>query len=93
MTFGTSGYDQCIQPVGVVSWWWIHSLPHMKHCYSSCLCSFWQPHPYFLFNFCKLCFIFVFANFLDFSNLISERIIEARKYSHSRVNSGRANLC
>ena len=60
MTFGASGYDQCVEPVGVVSGWWIHSLPHMKHCYSSCLCSFWQPYPYFLFNFCKLCFIFVF---------------------------------
>ena len=48
----------------------------MEYPYTSCVCAFWQPHPQFPFNFCKLFFILVFVTFLDFSNLISERIIE-----------------
>ena len=65
--------------MGVVSrkWMWVESmgvvvrrynyrLPHITYPYSSCICSFLQQHPYFLFihffNF--LCFSFLFQYFV-----------------------------
>ena len=43
------------QEVGVASgrgwnlWVWLYRFPHTTYPYSSCICSFLQQHPYFLF--------------------------------------------
>ena len=88
MTFGTSGYNQCVGLVGVISVWghweWLLGLVGeasgcghwewsvgggytfclvMKYPCFSYLCAFWQPHPYFLFNFCNLFLFLFFCNF------------------------------
>ena len=48
MTLVASGCDQCVGSVG--GGYTVHLI--MKYPYSSCVCAFWQPRPYFLFNFC-----------------------------------------
>ena len=40
----------------------IYRFPHTTYPYSSCICSFLQQHPYFLFIF-KKCFSFLFLSF------------------------------
>ena len=34
----------------------VYRLPHITYSYSSCICSFLQQNPYFLFSFKKKCF-------------------------------------
>ena len=51
----------------------VYRLPHTTYPYSSCICSFLQQHPYFLFIFKKvlkcfsflLCFSFLFTLHLN----------------------------
>ena len=44
-----------VWPVGVGGiygcgyWVWLYRFPHTTYPYSSCICSFLQQHPYFLF--------------------------------------------
>ena len=40
----------------------VYRFPHTTYPYSSCICSFLQQHPYFLF-FLFLCFSFLFQYF------------------------------
>ena len=67
MTIVESGWNVWVWVVGVVirRWEWVESMgvasgcgckevyrfPHTTYSYSSCICSFLQPHPYFLFIF------------------------------------------
>ena len=67
MTIVESGWNVWVWLVGVVSrrWVWlvgvgvasgcgckeVYRLPHITYPYSSCICSFLQQHPYFLFIF------------------------------------------
>ena len=37
----------------------VYAFPHTTYPYSSCICSFWQQHPYSFVHFCK-CFSFLF---------------------------------
>ena len=37
----------------------------MKYPCFSYLCAFWQPHPYFLLNFCNLFYFCFFGNFFE----------------------------
>ena len=59
----SSGCDQWVGPVDMVTecFQWLVDMRTfyliMKYLYSSNVSAFWQPHPYFLFNFCKLFFI------------------------------------
>ena len=71
MILGASEYGQCVGPgvwsLGVVGgasgcghWVWSVGGGYtvyliMKYPYSSCVCAFWQPHPYFLSNTFKFC--------------------------------------
>ena len=32
----------------------IYRFPHTTYPYSSCICTFWQQHPYFFFHFVKM---------------------------------------
>ena len=41
----------------------IYRFPHITYPYSSCICSFLQQHPYFLFIF--LCFSFFIIESVD----------------------------
>ena len=38
----------------------VYRFPHTTYPYSSCICSFLQQHPYFLFIFLK-CFSFLYT--------------------------------
>ena len=38
--------------------------------HSSCLCTFWQQHPYFPFNFCKQFFNFCFCISFSFKYVV-----------------------
>ena len=40
----------------------VYTFPHTTYPYSSCICSFWQQHPYSFVQFCK-CFSFLFLSF------------------------------
>ena len=40
----------------------VYRFPHITYDYSSCICSFLQQHPYFLFIF--KCFSFLFQYFM-----------------------------
>ena len=82
-----SGWGQWVGSLDVVSGWWLYCLPHNEgSLLLLCLCFLAAPSllsvqflcklfSYFLCNFCTLFFILVFIPFLDFSNLIRERII------------------
>ena len=35
----------------------IYRFPHTTYPYSSCICTFWQQHPYLFFHFVKMIFI------------------------------------
>ena len=64
MALGTSRCDECVGPVGVVTagcgQWVVDLLCYLIMKYPTPLVStFWQPHPYFLFNFCSSFFILV----------------------------------
>ena len=48
-----SGWNLWVWLLGVV----VRRFPHTTYPYSSCICSFLQQHPYFLFIF-KMFFIF-----------------------------------
>ena len=39
----------------------VYRFPHITYLYSSCICSFLQQHPYFLFIF-KMIFVIVYYN-------------------------------
>ena len=43
----------------------VYAYPHTTYPYSSCICSFWQQHPYSFVHFCK-CFSFLFLSFFVF---------------------------
>ena len=43
----------------------IYRFPHTTYPYSSCICTFLQQHPYFLF-FCFLFFVLVPVLFLNY---------------------------
>ena len=73
MVIGSSRCDQWVGPVDVVTGWWIYFLPHEVSLLIFCL--FLAASSVLPFQFCKLFFILVFVTFLDFSNLIKERII------------------
>ena len=50
------------QGVGVVSGNGWNRFPHTTYLYSSCICSFLQQHPYFLFiffSFFVLCYVYL----------------------------------
>ena len=41
----------------------IYRFPHTTYPYSSCICTFWQQHPYSFFHFVKMIFAFLFQYF------------------------------
>ena len=57
MTSG-SGCNLWMWLVSVVVGRYIYRFPHITYPYSSCICSFLQQHPYFLFIF-KMFFIYM----------------------------------
>ena len=46
-----SGWNLWVWPVGVYSCNEVYRFHHTTYPYSSCICSFLQQHPYFLFIF------------------------------------------
>ena len=46
-----SGWNLWVWLLGVVVRRYIYRFPHTTYPYSSCICSFLQQHPYFLFFF------------------------------------------
>ena len=59
----------------------VHRFPHTTYPYSSCICSFLQQHPYFLFIFKN-----VFRSFINTSgDIMYSRIIY--KYSRRYINT------
>ena len=46
-----SGWNLWVWLLGVVVRRYIYRFPHSTYTYSSCICSFLQQHPYFLFIF------------------------------------------
>ena len=41
----------------------IYRFPHTTYPYSSCICTFWQQHPYFCFHFVKMILrSFIYSN-------------------------------
>ena len=45
----------------------IYRFPHTTYPYSSCICTFWQQHPYFFFHFVKMILrscSFLFLNYI-----------------------------
>ena len=57
-----SGWNLWVWLLGVVVRRYIDFLIYTTYPYSSCICSFLQQHPYFLFIFLK-CFSFLFQYF------------------------------
>ena len=53
---GGRGWNLRVWQVGVVVRRYI-DFPHITYPYSSCICSFLQQHPYFLFIFFRSCYI------------------------------------
>ena len=47
----------------------VYALPRTTYPYSSCICSFWQQHPYFFVHFCKY-FSFLFVLFYNLCNFL-----------------------
>ena len=52
----------------------VYRCPHMTYPYSSCICSFLQQHPYFLFIF-KMVFILVYSKTLFSLHLYSRCLL------------------
>ena len=46
-----SGWNLWVWLLGVVVRRYVYRFPHTTYPYSSCICSFLQQHPYFLFMF------------------------------------------
>ena len=46
-----SGWNLWVWLLGVVNCKEVYRFPHTTYPYSSCICSFLQQHPYFLFIF------------------------------------------
>ena len=46
-----SGWNLWVWLLGVVVRYVVYRFPHTTYPYSSCICSFLQQHPYFLFIF------------------------------------------
>ena len=44
----------------------LYRFPHTTYPYSSCICSFLQQHPYFLFILLKMFFVLVPVLFLNY---------------------------
>ena len=57
-----SGWNLWVWLLGVVLKRSIYRFPHTTYPYSSCICTFWQQHPYFFVHFLK-CFSFLFQYF------------------------------
>ena len=105
MTIAESGWNVWVWLVGVVSkrWVWlvgvggiygcgckeVYIFPHSTYPYSSCICSFLQQHPYFLFIF-LLFFVLVPVFFkLHFMYLIIfSRSINTHSYLQLRASHG-----
>ena len=71
--------------MGVVSmrWMWVESMgvvvrkcidfnPHITYPYSSCICSFLQQHPYFLFIFYFI--VFILYNYIIYHKVQIKRL-------------------
>ena len=41
-----------------------YRFPHTTYPYSSCICSFLQQHPYFLFIFFKMFFVLLYTDYM-----------------------------
>ena len=41
----------------------VYRFPHITYPYSSCICSFLQQHPYFLFIFKNVIYIYIYIPF------------------------------
>ena len=55
----------------------VYTFPHTTYPYSSCICSFWQQHPFKCFLF--LCLSF-FCNLCNFLRSINNVIVEVGVY-------------
>ena len=61
---GGCGWNLWVWLVGVVVRS-VYRFPHITYPYSSCICSFLQQHPYFLFIFKNVFFVLVLVNFCN----------------------------
>ena len=61
-----------------------YKFPHITYPYSSCICSFWQQHPYFLFIYLfRSCSgSFLKLNFMYYINFSRSIITHTGDYRH-----------
>ena len=69
MTIVENGWNVRVWLVGVVSrrWEWVECMRVATYPYTSCICSFLQQHPYFLFIFKMFFLIIIIAPFFSYS--------------------------
>ena len=63
----------------------VYRFPHSTYPYSSCICSFLQQHPYFLFIF--KCFSFLFQYFFVITFYVINNFFKQYKRLHIRATT------
>ena len=63
----------------------VYRFPHTTYPYSSCICSFLQQHPYFLFFFFNVLYIYtciyIYIGSILYSSTVSVGLAQARPNS------------
>ena len=61
----------------------VYRFPHTTYTYSSCICSFLQQHPYFLFIF--KCFSFLFQYFFVITFYVLNNVFTQYKHTYRQL--------
>ena len=64
----------------------VYRFPHTTYPYSSCICSFLQQHPYFLF-IKKRSFLFLFQYFFIIKFYVLNNFFEQYKHTYGRLRA------
>ena len=64
----------------------VYRFPHTTYPYSSCICSFLQQHPYFLF-IKKKCFSFLFQYFLVITFYVLNNLFMRYKHTYGQLRA------
>ena len=64
----------------------VYIFPHTTYPYSSCICSFLQQHPYFLFIFFK-CFSFLFQYFFVITFYVLNNFFAQYKHTYGQLRA------
>ena len=67
----------------------VYRFPHTTYTYSSCICSFLQQHPYFLFIF--KCFSFLFQYFFVITFYVLNNVFTQYKHTYRQLRESHSS--